>query len=50
MIIDYDRRPNATVDEKLQSLIENLMLALAEKADESEVQKLRKELEKIKNG
>lgn len=28
MIIDYDRRPNATEDEKLQSLVENIQLAL----------------------
>lgn len=30
MIIDYDTRPNATVDEKLRSLIDSIMLALNE--------------------
>lgn len=30
MIIDYDRNPSLTEDEKLQSLIENLMLAFGE--------------------
>lgn len=30
MIIDYDRRPNATTDEKLQSLKENIQMALNE--------------------
>ena len=30
MIIQYDTRPNATVDEKLKSLIESIQLALGE--------------------
>lgn len=30
MIINYDRNPTATVDQKLQSLIESIMLALNE--------------------
>lgn len=31
MVITYDQRPNATVDEKMRSLIESIMLALNEK-------------------
>ena len=30
MIIQYDTRPNATVDEKLRSLIESIQLAFGE--------------------
>lgn len=30
MIINYDRRPNATMDQKIQSLIESIQLALNE--------------------
>lgn len=30
MIIGYDRRPNATMDQKIQSLIESIQLALNE--------------------
>lgn len=37
MIISYDRRADATTDEKIQSLIESIMLALNEKADEISV-------------
>ena len=33
MIIDYDRNPALTEDQKLQSLVENLMLAFAETMD-----------------
>lgn len=33
MIIDYDRNPALTEDQKLQSLIENLMLAFGETMD-----------------
>ena len=33
MIIDYDRNPSLTEDQKLQSLIENLMLAFGETMD-----------------
>lgn len=35
MIIDYDRRPNATEDDRLQSLIDSIMRALNEKADKA---------------
>jgi len=35
MIIDYDRRPNATEQDRLQSLIASVMMALNEKADRS---------------
>lgn len=33
MIIDYDRNPSLTEDQKLQSLVENLMLAFGETMD-----------------
>lgn len=33
MIIDYDRNPALTEDQKLQSLVENLMLAFGETMD-----------------
>lgn len=45
MVLDYDRRPDATVDEKLQSLMENIQLALNEKAEVSELDKLKKIVE-----
>lgn len=37
MIISYDQNPNLTVDQKLQSLIESIMLAINEKADNAEM-------------
>lgn len=33
MVIDYDRNPKLTTDQKLQSLIESIMLAMNDKAD-----------------
>lgn len=45
MVINYDRRENATVDEKIESLIESIMLALNEKADINELEKIKKLIE-----
>lgn len=45
MVINYDRRENATIDEKLESLIESIMLALNEKADITELEKIKKIIE-----
>ena len=45
MVINYDRRENATVDEKIESLIESIMLALNEKADITELEKIKKLIE-----
>lgn len=45
MVVNYDKRADATVDEKLESLIESIMLALNEKADISELDKLKKIVE-----
>lgn len=47
MIINYDRRPDATVDEKLQSLIESISLALNEKANASDVEDCKKKIKEI---
>ena len=44
MIIDYDHNPALTVDQKMQSLVENLMLAFAETADL--LNKQQKQMEK----
>lgn len=35
MIVNYDRNPALSIDQKLQSLLDNIQLALNEKADES---------------
>lgn len=45
MVINYDRRENATIDEKIESLIESIMLALNEKADITELEKIKKIIE-----
>lgn len=45
MIINYDRRPNATMDQKIQSLIESIQLALNEIA--SDMDYTKKKLEEI---
>lgn len=45
MVINYDRRENATIDEKIESLIESIMLALNEKADITELEKIKKLIE-----
>lgn len=37
IIIQYDKRPNATIDEKLQSLIESIQLALNGMAEQDYV-------------
>lgn len=42
MVINYDRRENATIDEKIESLIANIMLALNEKTDITELEKIKK--------
>lgn len=47
MIINYDRRPRSTIDEKLQSLIESIQLALNEKADKDEVEKLKERIKEL---
>ncbi len=45
MVINYDRRENATIDEKIESLIASIMLALNEKADITELEKIKKIIE-----
>lgn len=45
MVVNYDRREDATIDEKIESLIASIMLALNEKADISELEKLKKIVE-----
>lgn len=49
MIINYDRRPDASIDQKLQSLIESISLALNEKANVSDVEECKKKLQEILN-
>lgn len=45
MIIDYDRNPNLTADQKLQSVIENVQKAFDETAQEIDL--LKKEIQKL---
>ncbi len=52
MVITYDRNPNRTQDEKLESLIQNLMLAFSEienRLDQQDkrIEELTKQLESI---
>lgn len=49
MIVNYDRNPDLTIDEKLQSLVECIQLALNEKADNSKIEEIKKELSKLKD-
>lgn len=49
MVINYDRNPNLTTDQKLDSLIESIMLAMNEKADNSKVDELKKKLAELQN-
>lgn len=49
MLVDYDRNPNLTVDQKLQSLIESIQLALNGKADNEMMIELQKKLSEIQN-
>lgn len=44
MIINYDRRPDADIDRKIQSLIESIQLALNEKANVIDLEKLEKRI------
>ena len=46
MIIDYDRNPALSVDQKLQSLIDSIQRATDEIADS--MYEIRKEIEEIK--
>lgn len=48
MIVDYDKNPSLTVDQKLQSLIESIHRALDEIRDD--LDKLSKEVAEIKEG
>jgi peptidoglycan hydrolase CwlO-like protein len=45
MIINYDRNPNLTTDQKLQSLIENVQKAFDETMQE--LDSLKKEIQKL---
>lgn len=47
MIVNYDRNPDLTIDEKLQSLVECIQLALNEKADNAKIEELKKEISKM---
>lgn len=49
MVLDYDRRPNATEDEKIQSLMENTQLALNEKAEKNLFQTLQEKVKGLIN-
>lgn len=49
MIVNYDRNPDLTIDEKLQSLVECIQLALNEKADNSKIEEIKKELSKLRD-
>lgn len=44
MIISYDKNPQLTTDQKLESLIESIQLALNEKADNAIVIALEKKI------
>lgn len=46
MILSYDKNANLTIDQKLDSLIENLQLALNEMSDKT--QKMERELEALR--
>lgn len=48
MIVDYDKNPSLTIDQKLQSLIDSIHRALNEVRDD--IDKLSKEVEEIKEG
>lgn len=48
MIVDYDKNPSLTVDQKLQSLIESIHRALDEVKDD--LNKISKEIAEIKEG
>lgn len=48
MIINYDRNPALNTDQKLESLTENIQLALSEV--ESSINSLKKAIEEIKEG
>lgn len=48
MIVDYDKNPSLTIDQKLQSLIDSIHRALNEVKDD--IDKLSKEVEEIKEG
>ena len=49
MIVSYDKNPNLTIDQKLESLIENITLALNEKAEMADIEKIKKELAELQN-
>lgn len=48
MIVDYDKNPSLTIDQKLQSLIDSIHRALDEIRDDMD--KLSKEVAEIKEG
>lgn len=47
MIIGYDKSPELTIDQKLMSLVENIQLALNEKADVNEVDAIKAAVKKL---
>lgn len=48
MIINYDRNPNLTIDQKLQSLIDSIQLMSDEITDS--IEDLKKKVEKLQEG
>lgn len=48
MIINYDRNPNLTIDQKLQSLIDSIQLMSDEITDS--IEDLKKEVKKLQEG
>lgn len=49
MIIGYDKSPELTIDQKLMSLIENIQLALNEKADVADVDAIKAAVKKLQD-
>ena len=47
MNINYDRNPGLTVDQKLNSLIESIQLALNEKANAVDLQSVKTAVDKL---
>lgn len=48
MIIDYDHNPQASIDQKLQSLMESIQLALNE--IDSDIKLIEKMIEELRAG
>lgn len=49
MIVSYDKNPRLTTDQKLESLIESITLALNEKAERADVERIKEKLPEIQD-